>query len=218
MTSKKSERSRLVSLSLWQLPGGASLDQTCFLFIISYGSLVSITQQRDGCLSRVCTLFPSSPACKAFSFVHRLNMFSATRRVCHLIYCSTLTAGRQQRICQSDMHFFSPDAFTFLVLHCGCFSVLLRQWPGFQVDRITNGVWSPFLIRGNSISHLSTLVGEMYTRKREAFVTVRQYGHCDPDSPKVCRGNNVSVTVQQQSMPWTFLRAFKYTVPVQYPS
>lgn len=56
---------------------------------------------------------------------------------------------------------------------------------------MTNGVWSPFLIRGNCISCFSQPLEEMYTWKRGAFVNVRQYGHCGPDSLKVCRGNNV---------------------------
>lgn len=95
----------------------------------------------------------------------------------------------------TNTHVSSPGTFTSLVRHWishwGYFGVFLLQWPGFQVDRTTNGVWSPFLIRGNCISCFSLPLEEMYTWKRGAFVNVRQYGHCGPDSLKVCRGNNV---------------------------
>lgn len=96
---------------------------------------------------------------------------------------------------QTDTHVSSPGTFTSLVQrwisHWGYFVEFLLQWPGFQVDRTTNGVWSLFLIRGNCISCFSLPLEEMYTWKRGAFVNVRQYGHCGPDSLKVCSGNNV---------------------------
>lgn len=118
---------------------------------------------------------------RSFQFYPPLN--SCATNMYHSAFNSRLKAA--WIICQSDRHAPSHPAhlrFPFRTESpAGRFSSL-PLWPGFQVDRMTNGVWSPFLIRCNRTPCFWAPPGEMCTWKRGAFVAMRRYGRSGPDS------------------------------------
>lgn len=63
-------------------------------------------------------------------------------------------------------------------------------WPGFQVDRMTNGVWSPLLIRCNRTRCFSAPPGETHTEKR---------GLC-------CRASVAQIHFRCRNMRWNHSR------------
>lgn len=119
----------------------------------------------------------------SFTFFFYPQLYACATNMYHSAFNSCLKAA--QIICQADTHASPPLLAHLRFLFCaespaGRFSPL---WPGFQVDRMTNGVWSPFLIRCNR-TPLCFLAppGEMHARKRGAFVALRRYRRGGPDS------------------------------------
>lgn len=111
-------------------------------------------------------LFILQPCLLLFFF----NVVLGKGRACHATFnysLNPLKAEQQQIIChavgKADWH---ARLLLMLLTEFGYFVPFLPQWPGFQVDRTTNGVWSPFLIRGNCITCFSLPLEEMYTWKR----------------------------------------------------